>query len=75
LIYSLGRYVILNVQKDKNSAEGYTYREIGSWDNEKKLNLNIENLVFPKKNEIETLKFESQCSKPCPLGHIKVIYL
>ena len=60
----------MNVQKDKNSVDGYVYKEVGSWDNEKKLNLSIEKLVFPKSASL----FESQCSKPCPLGYVKVNY-
>ena len=66
----LTRYVILNVQKDVNedNATKYVYREVGSWDNIYKLNLNIDVVRFPNESKI----YKSVCSEGCAFGHVKV---
>lgn len=65
------RYVILNVQKEINYQDNttrYAYKEVGNWNNENKLSLDLSKLVFPN-NEKD---FVSICSKECEFGYVKV---
>ena len=65
------RYVILNVQKDvsEDNVTKYVYREVGSWDNIYKLNLNMDVVRFPN----ESRNYTSVCSEGCAFGHVKQI--
>ncbi|RNA13570.1 Metabotropic glutamate receptor 1 [Brachionus plicatilis] len=67
-----GRYVILNVQKEFNKFDNstrYVYKEVGSWNNENRLSLNLSKLVFPNSEQ----NFVSICSKECDFGYVKQI--
>jgi hypothetical protein len=68
-----GRYVILNVQKrnnqTNNSSASYYYKNIGNWDNQYKLNVNLDDTIFPS----STNTFRSVCSEPCKFGYVKQI--
>nr|QVK45748.1 G protein-coupled receptor [Proales similis] len=67
-----GRYVVLNVQKDRNqvnASSSYVYRQVGNWNNFDKLNLNDADIVFPNNQS----NYESVCSEPCPFGSIKQV--
>lgn len=63
--------MVLNVQKEINPEDNstkYVYREVGSWNNENRLVLNLSIMTYP--NEIE--HFRSVCSEQCKFGHVKV---
>ena len=67
------RYVVLNVQKEINPIDNttrYVYKEVGNWNNDNKLTLDISKIKFP--NEEENLV--SVCSEECKFGHVKVSY-
>ena len=67
----LFRYVILNVQKevdpDSNQTK-YIYKEVGNWNNDNKLDLDVNAIIFPDKS----VEFKSICSEQCGFGHVKV---
>ncbi len=63
--------MILNVQKkyDSNTNQmNYFYKEVGSWDTDSHLNLNLNEIVFPNNNII----LNSVCSEQCSFGSVKV---
>ena len=69
-IFLMDRYVILNVQKETNKLNNtarYFYREVGNWNNNDKIDLNIRNIILPGHDT-----FRSMCSAQCEFGHVKV---
>jgi hypothetical protein len=65
--------VILNVQKEMNkynSTPRYFYKEVGSWNNQNKIELNLKAIVLP--NRSKHTQFKSVCSSQCEFGHVKV---
>lgn len=64
-----GRYVILNLQKDirNESFQNIIYKEVGSWDNHFKLDLKLNEIIFPNGEKT----FKSICSEPCQFGFIR----
>lgn len=66
-----GRYVILNVQKQiiNQTTVQYIYKEVGSWNNDFKLNLTLDAIKFPNNSK----DFKSVCSEGCSFGYVKQI--
>ena len=64
-------YVILNVQKDNSSGPNdtsYIYREVGHWNNDERLQLQLDQIKFPN----DYKNYRSICSEGCAFGYVKV---
>ena len=58
----------MNLQRDVNSDNGYVYKQVGDWNDDNRLNMNVREIIFPNLSE----HFISECSSPCPFGFVKV---
>lgn len=54
-----------------NSTPRYFYKEIGTWNNKDKIELNLKAIVLP--NQRKHTQFKSVCSAQCEFGHVKHI--